>query len=293
MNVKQYTVELSDGRELLVADYGKDGNPVIITHNGTPSASGFLTVNLEDAQAKGIRLINYNRPGYGESTRLIGRDIASAAKDIAELADFLGIDRFAVYGMSGGGPHALACGVLLTDRVVGVACISGIAPYEAEGLDYFDGMGEENIDEFGATLKGESDLMSYLKSQIPPSSQIDPKALAEHMKSILCEEDLLCFVGRTGIEIAKQIIEGMQKGLYGWLDDDLAFVKPWGFQLNDVQVPVQIWQGSKDLMVPFSHGKWLCENIPSAERHLLDNEGHISTYIKHIPEIHDYLLSKF
>jgi len=293
MKIKQYMITLSDGRRLEVVDAGEEGNPAIIAHNGTPVAPGFLTSQIEDADAKGLRLITYARPGYAESTRQRGRMVSSAAKDTAELADSLGIDRFATWGQSGGGPHTLACGALLGDRVVGVAAIASVAPYGVDGLDFLAGMGQDNIEEFGAALKGEAELQSNLESQIPESSEVDPEEVAQQMKSLLCAADKEVFDGNNGVEVAKLIVGGMQHGLYGWLDDDIAIIKPWGFSLNDIRVPVQVWQGSEDLMVPFSHGKWLAQSIPNVDAHLLNNEGHMSILIKYISDIHEWLRSKF
>jgi pimeloyl-ACP methyl ester carboxylesterase len=293
MNISQYKINLSDGRELEVVEAGDKNNPVIVFHSGTPIAPGLSSIQIEIAAARELRLISYGRPGYGKSSLLRGRNVASAASDTAEIVNSLGIDKYGVMGMSGGGPHALACGALNKASVVGVVCIAGIAPYSAQGLDFLAGMGQDNIDEFGAAIQGESSLRSYLKSQVPPIGSIKPKELAEHMKSILCPADVACFDGKFGEELATRLIDGMQLGLEGWLDDDLAFTTLWGFDLSDNQIPVQVWQGSEDLMVPFSHGKWLAENIPGAEVHLLTNEGHMSTFFKHMPATYDWLKSKF
>jgi pimeloyl-ACP methyl ester carboxylesterase len=177
--------------------------------------------------------------------------------------------------------------------MVGAACIAGVAPYGALGLDFLAGMGADNIDEFGAALQGEATLQHYLECQVPESPEVDLKDVAEQMKTLLCQEDLEYFEGPNGEQLAKLLVDGMQKGRYGWLDDELAFTKPWEFLLDDIRVPVQVWQGSEDLMVPFSHGQWLADNIPGAESHLLDKEGHISIFIKYISEIHEWLRAKF
>jgi pimeloyl-ACP methyl ester carboxylesterase len=293
MNTSQYSINLSDGRELEVFEAGDKDNPAIVFHSGTPIAPGLFSKQIEVAVSRGLRLLSYSRPGYGKSRRRRGRDVASSASDTAEIVKSLGIDRYAVIGMSGGGPHALACGAFNKSCVVGVVCIAGVAPYNADGLDFLAGMGQDNIDEFGSALQGEVSLRYYLKSQVPPLGSINPEELAEHMKSILCPADIACFDGTFGEELAKRLIDGMQLGLEGWMDDDLAFTTPWGFELSDIQVPVQVWQGSDDLMVPFSHGKWLAKNIPEAEAHLLANEGHISIFFKYMPDIYDWLRSKF
>lgn len=290
--LKRYEVTLSDGRTLEVAEAGSKGDPAIIAHNGTPVGLGLLSVQVEDALAQGLRIVTYGRPGYGKSTRESGRSVADAARDTAELADLLGIERFGTWGHSGGGPHALACGAVLGNRVVGVVSIAGVAPYTAEGLDFMAGMGQDNLDEFGAALKGEAELEAYLQSQIPDSN-LHPAALAEHMSSLLCPADVKTFAGRNGEETAKQILDGMHQGLYGWFDDDRAFTRDWGFAVEEIRVPVQVWQGSEDLMVPFTHGQWLTSHIPGLESHLLEGEGHMSIMFNHIHDMHSWLATQF
>ncbi len=280
MEIKQFTISLADGRELEVVEVGDKNNPVIVVHNGTPVLPGFLSTQIEVALAKGLRLVTYGRPGYGKSSRHHGRDVASAAIDTAELADILGIGKFATIGISGGGPHALACAALLGNRVIGVACVSGIAPiapYDENELD----------------LEGEAVLRTDLETQVPPLGTINPEDLVKHLKSELCPADVACFDGVFGIELAKMFIDGMQHGIEGWLDDTLAFTKSWGFDLSDIIAPVQVWQGADDQMVPHTHGKWLFENIPDAETHLLNNEGHISTFFKSLTDVYDFLRAEF
>ena len=293
MEIKQFTISLADGRELEVVEVGDKNNPVIVLHNGTPNAPVLVSAQIEAALAKGLRLVTYGRPGYGKSSRHHGRDVASAAIDTAELADILGIGKFATIGISGGGPHALACAALLGNRVIGVACVSGIAPYDGNELDFLKGMGQDDIDLYGAALEGEAVLRTYLETQVPPPGTINPEDFVKQLKSILCPADVACLDGVFGIEVAKSIIEGMQHGFEGWLDDNLAFTKSWGFDLSDIIAPVQVWQGTNDQMVPHTHGKWLFENIPDAETHLLNNEGHLSTFYKHITDVYDFLKAEF
>lgn len=148
--LRRYTVTLQDGRDLEVVEAGNPQSPAVIVHNGTPTGAGLIAEHARDAVERGLRLINYGRPGYGKSTRQRGRTVASAARDTAELADALGIHRFATWGISGGGPHALACAALLGDRVVAAASLAGVAPYGATGLNFLAGMGDDNVDEFSA-----------------------------------------------------------------------------------------------------------------------------------------------
>jgi pimeloyl-ACP methyl ester carboxylesterase len=293
VELRRHMVTLADGRELEVVEAGDKNSPAIIIHNGTPTAAGLIVEHVEDAVARGLRLINYGRPGYGRSTRQRDRTVSSVAADTAELADVLGIERFATWGISGGGPHALACAALLSDRVVAAACLAGVAPYDAAGLDFLKGMGEDNIVEFGAAAKGEAELTACLEPQVPAFLQHDDQEIAAHMSTLLSPADRAVFSGAFGTQLARSMQDAVRNGVYGWIDDDLAFVKPWGFSLASISVPLQIWQGSQDLMVPFSHGQWLAAQLPQAEAHLTAEDGHLTLYVHRIPEVHAWLAEHF
>jgi pimeloyl-ACP methyl ester carboxylesterase len=264
-----------------------------INRNGTPSGAGLIRNHVEDALERGLRIISYGRPGYGQSTRQPGRSVASAAEDTAKLADALGIERFATWGISGGGPHALACAALLGDRVVAAASLAGVAPYDAEGLDFLAGMGEDNVTEFSAAIQGETALSAYLEPEIPAILGQEPQVMAEHMSTLLCTPDRAVFTGAFGEQMAQIMQDALKNGIYGWLDDDLAFTKSWGFNPSAIQVPVQIWQGEHDLMVPFSHGEWLAKAMPQADVHLSADDGHLTVWINRVSEVHAWLESHF
>jgi pimeloyl-ACP methyl ester carboxylesterase len=179
-------------------------------------------------------------------------------------------------GASGGGPHALACGVLLPDRVRGVTMIAGVAPYDADGLDFLAGMGPENVVEFGAALEGESSLRPYLDHERQALVAITAAEVAEALGGLVPPVDVASLTGELAECLAAEFRHGLVSGVDGWLDDDLAFTRPWGFELGDISVPTYLWQGSEDLMVPFAHGGWLAERIPGVTAHLEQGEGHMS-----------------
>lgn len=287
--ILRYTVTLQDGRDLEVVEAGNPQSPVIIVHNGTPTGAGLIAEHAQDAIERGLRIINYGRPGYGKSTRQRGRTVAAAARDTAELADILGIERFATWGISGGGPHALACAALLTHRVAAAASLAGVAPYTATGLDFLAGMGDDNVDEFSAALRGEDALTSYLQSQVPALINQDALALAKHMSTLLSSVDRAVFTGSFGTQLAALMQDAVREGIDGWLDDDIAFTQPWGFSVSSIEVPLQIWQGEQDLMVPFNHGSWLSQHIPQAEAHLTPVDGHLTLYVHRVQEVHAWL----
>ena len=283
----------TDGRVLRVLEDGDpDGRPVFALH-GTPGSRLLWRGSVEDAAGRGIRLLAYDRPGYGGSDPHPGRTVADAAHDIATIADVLRIDRFAVEGGSGGGPHTLACAALRPDRVVAAASLAGVAPYPADGLDWLDGMGQDNLDEFGATLEGRDALERYLRGQAETMLDDDPEALAHALRSLLSPPDAAILTGEFAEYLHAATREAIGERLDGWIDDDFVFVNPWGFELDAISVPVQLWHGAQDRFVPISHGEWLAERIPGVDSHLSAEDGHLTIELDRIGEVHDWLLEHF
>ena len=285
------TVRAKDGRELRIVEAGSaDGLPVVV-HNGTPMSRLLFHPSVEDAEQRGIRLIGYDRPGYGGSTSHPGRNVADAARDVAAVADALDIDRLATWGISGGGPHALACAALLPERVVAAASLASVAPYPAEGLDWFAGMGEANVAEFGLTLEGREALEPFLRHERDAMLAAGPAGLAEEMRTLLSPTDDAVFTGDTADYIFEAFRAGSEQRLDGWLDDDLAFAKPWGFELEQIEVPVLLWQGAEDRFVPFAHGEWLARRIPAVDARLSRDDGHLTLLVRRLGEVHDWLVA--
>ena len=264
-----------------------DGLPLVF-HHGTPDAATQNRVLERAAHARGLRLITTSRPGYGGSGRQPGRTVADAADDTAAVLAALGLDRCLVAGHSGGGPHALACGARL-GAAAAVLVIAGVAPYEAPGLDWLAGMGEENVTEFSAAAGGEAELRGYLEQARPELQQITGDQIVPVLETLLPPADRAVLTGEFGDDLAAGMREAVRVSVDGWLDDDLAFTRPWGFGLAEIGVPVMIWQGSEDLMVPFAHGQWLAGQLPGASVHLEPGEGHLSIAIGSIGRMLDEL----
>ena len=281
---------LPDGRVLEVEVSGPDGGPVLLFHHGTPGGSTQLDQMARVVHDRGHRLVTWSRAGYGASSRRTGRDVASEASDAATLLDHLGVETCVVAGWSGGGPHALACGAVLAHRVRAVLCIAGVAPFAAAGLDFLADMGEENVDEFGAAVAGEDALRAYLDEQRDAMLEITGPQIAEEMATLLPPVDKAQLSGSFGDFLAEEFRQAVSHGVDGWLDDDLAFTRPWGFAPADVTVPTYLWQGSDDLMVPFAHGEWLAERIPGVTAHLEQGEGHLSIGLGAMERMFDELL---
>jgi pimeloyl-ACP methyl ester carboxylesterase len=284
-------ISLPDGRALEIEVSGPDDGAALVFHHGTPGASAQIRAIAGAAHARGLRLVTWSRPGYGASTRRAGRSVADDVDDVVAVLDHLAVDTCVVAGWSGGGPHALACGALLPGRVRGVLCIAGVAPYGVEGLDFLAGMGEDNIEEFGEALKGEASLRAWLDRARPELVNITPDDVAASLGNLVPPVDRAVLTGEFAEDLASEFRQAMKFGVDGWLDDDLAFTRPWGFELEDIAVPTYLWQGSEDLMVPFTHGRWLAERIPGVTAHLEQGEGHLSVALGALDRMLDELVA--
>jgi pimeloyl-ACP methyl ester carboxylesterase len=290
--IREHAVSV-DGRTLAVLDASAEDGPAVFACHGTPGSALLWRGAVEDVESRGMRLVSYDRPGYGGSDPHPGRNVAAAAGDIAAIADALGIECFAVEGGSGGGPHALACGALLSDRVVGVGCLAGVAPYPAEGLEWLEGMGQGNLDEFAAALGGREALEPFLREQADEILAAGPEELVDALRSLLSPVDVAALTG----EFAEYLVDATHRAiggsLEGWIEDDFAFVAPWGFELADIRVAVQLCQGGEDRMVPMAHGRWLADRIPAVEPFLSPEDGHITIQLGRIGDVHAWLLERF
>jgi pimeloyl-ACP methyl ester carboxylesterase len=269
-------LRLADGRDLDMFETGQPDGRVLVYHHGTPGSRVPFRAMVAAAHRLGLRLVAMSRPGYGDSTRHPGRSVADVAADTAAVLDAIGAERCLVAGWSGGGPHALACAARLADRVDAALVIAGVAPYPAEGLDWMAYMGEDNLVEFGKAMEGEVALRPFLDEAREQLRHATGADLVTAMSSLLPAADRALFTGEVGEDLAAIFHEGLRVRVDGWLDDDLAFVKPWGFSLAEVAVPTLLWQGTADLMVPVGHGQWLAERIPGVVAHIEDGEGHLS-----------------
>jgi pimeloyl-ACP methyl ester carboxylesterase len=277
-------LETPDGRTLTVHDAGDpEGQPVIF-HHGTPSVGEAYGPWLE----AGVRLIGFDRAGYGGSTRDRGRDVAAVVADTRVVADALGLERFATWGISGGGPHALACAALLPERVTAAAALGSPAPYDADGLVWTDGLGEGNVIEYRAAMHGETALRALVEQEHAARVAAGAAALADAWASLLTPIDAELAAGPFS-----DYFHGLIRatgGVDGWVDDDLAFVRPWGFDPAVVDIPVLVRHGEQDRFVPPAHSRWLGEHIPGAEVRITSSDGHLTLYEHAIPETHAWLL---
>jgi len=289
MDVLEQQLQLPDGRRLDMRVSGPAGGLPLVFHHGTPGARTPIHALERAAHARGLRLVTTSRPGYGSSSRQPGRSVVDAVADTDAVLAAVDAQRCLTMGWSGGGPHTLACGARL-GAAAAVLVVAGVAPYEADGLDWMAGMGEDNIVEFSAALQGEDRLRPYLSEQGEVLRDISAADIVASMESLLPDVDRAALTGEFGEDMAASFREAVSTDVDGWLDDDLAFAKPWGFGLGEISVPVMIWQGSADLMVPFAHGQWLAAGLPAAVTHLEEGEGHLSVGLGKLDAMLDELV---
>ena len=282
---------LPDGRTLEYLVEGDLTGYPLVHHHGTPGAALPYPAYAEAAKERGLALIQYTRAGYGESSPRPGRSVADVAEDIAALLDHLGHDDFVTLGWSGGGPHSLACAAVLPGRCRAAATGAGVAPFDAEGLDFLDGMGPENHVEFGAAREGRHALEPYLRAEAEQLTTVTAEQVADALGGLVSPVDKAFLTGEYAARSLASFQRACLRGIEGWAEDDLAFTRAWGFELADITVPVSVWQGAQDRMVPFAHGKWLAAHVPGASVHLDDDQGHLSLWGR-IGEILDDLLER-
>ncbi|KAF8857505.1 putative valacyclovir hydrolase [Acephala macrosclerotiorum] len=275
-------LHLPEGRivEYLVSG-DLNGFPLVWIH-GTPGAYLPVPSLVAACKKKGVKVISLSRAGYGGSSRNKGRRVVDAVADIQAVNKHLGIERCLVGGWSGGGPHALACAARLPGCIAALS-VAGPAPYDAEGLDFLAGQGEDNIQEFHAALKGEEELQKFCGDQRQELLEADVAGLTEALDSLLPEVDKQAMtddpeMGQYTVDLFR---EALRIGCDGWVDDDLACITSWGFEFGEIKVPVLLYQGTEDKMVPYAHGEWLAEHLPQDKlrKHLISGEGHMSIFI--------------
>jgi pimeloyl-ACP methyl ester carboxylesterase len=284
-------VQAPDGRQLEVVSDGPEDGRCFLFHSGTPSAAAAYPPMVAELAKRDLRFVTFSRAGYAESSAMAGRAVSDVATDVQAILDALKIGSFFCAGQSGGGPHALACAALLPDRVIATATLAGVAPWPAEGLDWFAGMGPENLEEFGLTIKGRDALDPYLEREAASVHGVQAADVVASFGGLVGDADKAALTGDYAEHMATSLRRAVSNGIAGWRDDDLAFVKPWGFDLGSIETPVAVWQGGDDRMVPMAHGVWLSAHVSGAERHLLPEEGHLSLALNRIGDVLDGLLA--
>lgn len=282
----EWRVPTADGRTLAVEDAGDRSGPPVLVHVGSPNYRHLYGRTVADATDRGLRLISYDRPGYGESTPQPGRTMADCAADVRAICAALDIDRLVTWGLSGGGPHALACAALLPDLVAAAASLCSPAPYDAEDLDWLAGMapgaGEDVRLMFGDRDAARAAFITEREQLLAAS----PAELAQEWKKTSPDADLAFLTDE-----ATCVQHALAAGIEGFYGDNWAQLIPWGFDLARISVPVLLLHGRRDESVPVSHGQWLADHIPGVEARFYDHEGH-GLRESHIGEVHAWLAER-
>jgi pimeloyl-ACP methyl ester carboxylesterase len=290
--VETRTIPAGGERELCLELAGEPEGKPILVHPGEPMSRRLYDGWTADAQDKGIRLISYDRPGYGGSTAHPGHNVASAAQDVRVIAETLGHDRLGIWGISGGGPYALGCAASLPDLALAVAAVASPAPYGIDGFDYFAGMGEANADGIKSFFSDPEASRRELSEDREKILAGTTEQFVDAIGSLLSPTDAEALTaGLADWLLGSQKI-ALAPGDQGWWDDGSAFLANWGFDLGDIRLPVKIWHGHHDQFVPVQHGQWLAANIPGAQADISDRDGHV-TMLGRIGEVHDWLLQYF
>ena len=300
MEPERRSLTRPDGRVIeFLAAGPADGLPLVL-HEGTPCGLVLYPPTVRAAAIRGLRVVLAARPGYEGSTPRPGRTVVDVAQDTAAVLDDLGAATFVTLGWSGGGPHALACAAALPGRCLAAGSIAGVAPFTTDGLDWLGGMAPENIAEFGAARRGEAALTEFLDREAAMMGAITGESVASSLGGLVIEADQAVLTGEFADHVAACLRTALSSGIAGWRDDDLAFVRDWGFSLGwespspspgpGDPAPVAVWQGDQDQMVPFAHGQWLAASIRGARVHLMPGEGHLSMTVSAFDRILDDLL---
>jgi pimeloyl-ACP methyl ester carboxylesterase len=236
-----------------------------------------------------VRLITYDRPGYGGSTRHPQRSVADAASDVRAIADTLGIERFAVVGRSGGGPHALACAALLPERIMRTAVLVGLAPATANDLDWYAEMADDNVATYSTVGVDLAALTDHVTARAEGTVR-DPESLLEELRGQMVEADRR-IVDDVSIRqlLAGSYAEALSDGPFGWIDDIVALRGDWGFDPSCIASPVLIWHGADDTFSPVRHARWLAGRIPGATIHIESGAAHFGA-VEILPEVLVWLI---
>ena len=265
-------LKLKDGRSLDYITNDPDSKSAILFHHGTPSDCTLWQKWFKGIT--GVKAIAASRPGYGLSDRRRGRTVAADMDDQSQLLDFFGIEKFISIGWSGGGPHAI--NMSRDRRSVGAITLAGVGEWGNSDLDFLQGMGPENHEEFGAALAGEASIEEWMIKNTPAFKNVTGGDLITSFGGLIGEADKKALTPEVAEQDAASFRRSLSVSYYGWQDDDLAFVQPFGFELAKISKPILVWQGDDDFMVPKSHSEWLAKHIPTAKLNFVPGHGHIS-----------------
>ena len=285
MNYNEKILECQDGRSLEYATIGDPSGSTVFFHHGTPGSTRLASTVAPLLERGNLFLVTISRPGYGRSSRRAGRSVADVVDDVRTVLDELGRDTYVAVGWSGGGPHAIACAANDAPRCRAAVSLAGVAPVDA-GFDWTEGMGPSNVEDYELARRGGPEYEDALKAVGEQMAAATEESIVDAFDGLLSGPDLAVFaVEHERVEFAAAMNHAFANGWRGFYDDDQAMMSPWGVDLASIDVPVSIWFGDDDLMVPPTHGAWLCANIATATAHHHAGDGHVSIVTAHFDEL--------
>ncbi|HEX5712960.1 MAG TPA: alpha/beta fold hydrolase [Solirubrobacterales bacterium] len=290
MERETFRVPTPDGRWLAAEMAGPEDGSLLVFHVGTPGTAYLFEGMVGDCVERGLRMVTMSRPGYDGSPRRPGRSYADNPVDTAALLDFLGVESAYVVGHSGGGGPALADAALLPDRVSAAAAMATLAPREAMGPEWWEGL-DTNRDEFSALEAGEDRLRQELEKMVEGMAAVEDIASEGDFGEFYSPADRACLKGEL-LDFDWECRRRIRSGVEGWIDDDFALYGNWGFSLDSIRVPVSVWQGGQDRIIPVAHTRWLADRVPGAEYNLRPDEGHVSLMTRCFGAVLDDLLAR-
>lgn len=285
MKYDEQLINAPDGRVIEIATLGSPGGSTLFFHHGTPGSMALVKLLAPLVEGGSLFIVSMSRAGYGQSTRLEGRNVAACVDDTRTVLDALGRGEYAVAGWSGGGPHALACAALDAPRCIAAWSLAGVVPMSAD-IDWTEGMGPENLEELALAKEGGPEYEAKMLETGELFSTATRENVIELFGNLVSGVDKASMVSDDTREVmAAGLSHGFAKGWRGYYDDDQAFMVDWGFDPTTITVPVAVWFGNEDLMVPPSHGQWLARSLPTATSNHYPNEGHMSLILNHLDEL--------
>ena len=284
MTYREELLELADGRTLEVATMGNPSGETVFFHHGTPGTTRTVK-SLEGLRDFGdFFVVTTSRPGYGQSSRREGRTIASVLGDLTAALDHLGREEYVALGWSGGGPHAFASAAL-DPRCRSAVTLASVAPADVD-FDWTEGMGPENVEEFAVAQKGGPEYEALMAATGDFMGVATKDNVVEMLAGLLSQPDRAALADDDARELFVEGVRyGFVNGWRGYFDDNVALMMPWGFDVSDIKVPVHLFYGDEDLMVPTSHGRWLGAYIRNACATQCSEEGHLSIFLNHLDEV--------
>ncbi len=269
-------IAVGDDRQIGFAEFGDPQGRAVFWLHGTPGARRQIPVEARVyAEERQIRLIGVDRPGIGASTPYQYHSVVEFADDLRTIADTLGIDKFEVVGLSGGGPYTLACAAAIPDRVIAIGVLGGVAPTRgadavAGGVSTLIMAAAPVVRVAGAPLRlAASGLIRLIRPVAEPALYAYARISPEADRQLLVRPEFKAM-------FLDDLLNGSRKQLAAPFADVVVFARDWGFRLDEVKVPVRWWHGDRDHIVPFAHGQYVVSRLPDAQLYHLPGESHLA-----------------